>query len=240
MMKKITGVAMVYFIMMFNVSVTVFASGVNTTEENSSSIFCTGPYLPASYYEDEPSLPSMARYEDAMISNRAALIRVNVQSPLEKSWRNAYSDYYYQANEVIETADNYLADKLDIDLYTISQPSWDVGSVALPSVAMNILKRDIGKGSADIMIAFAGSIFDSSTGAGFGMTSALNEPYCIVFDHGYKQNCKSAQHEIGHAYGLEHCSNTCVMKQGWDLDWNLFQHLCTTHENQWIGAKNRY
>ncbi len=231
---------MAYFIVIFNVCVTVFAAGMDTGEENTSPIFFTGLYLPAAYYEDDLSLPSMARYEDATISNRAALIRVTVQSPLEKSWRNSYSDYYYQANEVIETADNYLADKLDIDLYTISQPSWDVGSVTLPSVAMNVLKRDIGKGNADIMIAFAGSIFDSSTSAGFGMTSALNEPYCIVFDHGYNQNCKSAQHEVGHAYGLDHCYNTCVMKQGWDREWNLFGHLCTTHYNKWSSAKNKY
>lgn len=123
MVKKILGITMAYFIVIFNVSVTVFAAGMDTAEENTSPIFCTGPYLPASYYEDDLSLPSMARYEDATISNRAALIRVTVQSPLEKSWRNSYSDYYYQVNEVIETADNYLADKLDIDLYTISQPS---------------------------------------------------------------------------------------------------------------------
>ena len=91
---------MAYFIVIFNVCVTVFAAGMDTGEENTSPIFFTGLYLPAAYYEDDLSLPSMARYEDATISNRAALIRVTVQSPLEKSWRNSYSDYYYQANEV--------------------------------------------------------------------------------------------------------------------------------------------
>ena len=217
---------------------TVFASCQIQEDSSSSVIFCTGPCSKEISSDNSPALPQSARYEDAMIHSKAASIRVDIQTPLEVSWRNTHSSYYYDANNVVETIDDMLYDKFGIDFYTVSQPSWNVGSVAVPSVAMNLLKSNIGKGNADIMLAFAGPIFDTATSAGYGMTSALGEPYCIVFDHGAAQNNKSAQHEIGHAYGLSHCSSSCVMKQGSNT--NLLGKLCSKHNSEWSKAKNKY
>lgn len=91
------------------------------------------------------------------------------------------------------------------------------------------------------MIAFAGPIGDSGSSAIFGATYR-DYPYCILLDHDYYQNCKSTQHEVGHAYGLDECSSSsaCVMRQGADTNWNLFNHLCSTHRTEWDNAKQNY
>lgn len=240
MLKKCIVMGVVCLTMISSFGITAFASDVVTSSDSTSMVFCTGPLMPDEFYKSTSNLPRTVRYENSMISNRAATIRVNIQTPLETSWRNTYSDYYYQANAIVETIDDKLYDRFDIDFYTISQPSWDVGSVALPSVAMNILINTQGKGNADIMLAFAGPIFDTASSAGYGMTSAIGEPYCIVFDHGFDQNCKSALHEVGHAYGLDHCESTCVMKQGADTNKQLFNAICNDHKTKWEKAKNKY
>lgn len=98
-----------------------------------------------------------------------------------------------------------------------------------------------GEGDADIMIAFAGPIGDVGRKAVFGITQE-DSAYCLLLDHEYYQNCKSTQHEVGHVYGLGECksSSACVMRQGEDTEWNLFNHLCSRHHSQWDDAKDLY
>ena len=85
------------------------------------------------------------------------------------------------------------------------------------------------------MIAFAGPIGDVGRKAVFGITQE-DSAYCLLLDHEYYQNCKSTQHEVGHVYGLGECksSSACVMRQGEDTEWNLFNHLCSRHHSQWV------
>lgn len=191
-------------------------------------------------YRSVPELPnSEPNWEDSSVTSRASSISVNVQSPLETSWRNSYSDYYYQANRVVERIDDYLASKFGIDFYSVSQPNWSASTTSSSSSVLSDVTNNIGKGNADLMIAFAGPLVDTSTTSTFGV-AYVGQPYALVFDHSYNQNCKSAQHEVGHTYGLRHCTNTCVMKQGWDTEWNLFENLCSSHESSWDDAKNKY
>ena len=187
-----------------------------------------------------PELPNAEpNWEDSVVTSKVASIQVNIQSPLETSWRNSYSDYYYQANRVVERIDDYLASKFGIDFYSVSQPNWSTKSSSSSGSVIADATNNIGKGSADLMIAFAGALVDTSTSATFGV-AYVGQPYAVVFNHSYNQNCKSAQHEVGHTYGLQHCSSTCVMKQGWDTNWGLFEHLCSSHNTQWSNAKNTY
>lgn len=178
-------------------------------------------------------------WEDNLVASRAASIQVNIQSPLEQSWRNTYSsDYYYQADRVVERIDDYLYSQFGIDFYSVAQPNWSTSKTVSSDILQDVT-NNIGKGSADLMIAFAGPIADTSQYSYFGI-AYVGHPYAVVYDHNYNQNCKSAQHEVGHTYGLSHCENTCVMKQGWDTSWTLFEHLCSTHKTQWSNAKNKY
>ncbi len=190
--------------------------------------------------ENIPELPNAEPlWEDMAVSSRAASISVNVQSPLENSWRSKYSDPMYEARKIVERTDDFLSKKFGIEFHVASQPDWTVSDT---STLRNILKDAAiknWKGKEDLMIAFAGPLADTDDKVIFGV--AFNgRPFSVIFDHAYKQNCKSTQHEVGHTYGLQHCSNTCVMKSGSDNNWELFDHLCPSHEQQWNKNKNKY
>lgn len=185
------------------------------------------------------------RYEDSFVTSKALTINVDVNSPLEKEWRSTYSNYYYEADRIIEKIDDYLYDEFGIDLYTKSQPHWSFSTSATGKTAAIQAIEDaiaaFGEGDADIMIAFAGPIGDVGRKAVFGITQE-DSAYCLLLDHEYYQNCKSTQHEVGHVYGLGECksSSACVMRQGEDTEWNLFNHLCSRHHSQWDDAKDLY
>ena len=199
-------------------------------------ISCGGELL--ENYENRPELPNAEPiWEDSTVVGRAASIRVDIQSPLEQSWINSHSnDYYYQANRVVERIDDYLYSKFGIDFYSVSHPHWSTTSSSDVGILSDVTNR-FGTGNADLMIAFAGSLVSGTFGIAY-----VGHPYALVFDHAYTQNCKTAQHEVGHTYGLLHCSSlkNCVMKQGADLSWSLFEHLCPYHEKQWNDAKTNY
>ena len=194
------------------------------------------------------SLPAQEpRWEDSVVQSRVAAIHIDVQSPIEDSWKQTYSSYYYEANRVIETIDDYLSDEFGIDFYSVRQPNWSTEETIGENVIYDAIAH-VGKGDADIMIAFIGPVADGYTPEGyqylFGIAT-VGQPYAVVFDHNYRQNCKTGQHEVGHTYGLcpvAHCTRTCVMRSGWDngTEWNYFNHLCTEHWNQWNTAKNKY
>lgn len=185
------------------------------------------------------------RYEDSLVTSKALTINVDINSPLESDWRNTYSNYYYEANRIVEKVDDYLSDEFGIDFYTKSQPHWSFSTSATGINAVQAALDDAidsyGTGSADLMIAFAGPIGDVGSSAIFGATYKGN-PYCILLDHDYYQNCKSTQHEVGHAYGLDECqsSSACVMRQGADTSWKWFNHLCSTDHAFWDSKKDSY
>ncbi|MDE7431336.1 MAG: hypothetical protein K2N34_05415 [Lachnospiraceae bacterium] len=234
-MKKLVAITIALGLSVSSLSATAFAQ---ETTDSSEFVDCTGPQI--TNFKSIPELPNAEpNWEDSSVISRASSIKVNIQTPLETSWRNNYTDYYYQANRVIERIDDYLADKFGIDFYTVSQPNWSVSDKSTSSNVLNDAINNCGKGSADIMIAFAGAIVDTSNNVRFGI-ARVGGPYAVVYDHGYTQNCKSAQHETGHTYGLDHCSNTCVMQQGWDTNWTFFEHLCPQHKTKWDNAKNNY
>ncbi len=190
--------------------------------------------------ETLPELPNAEPlWEDMAVSSRAASISVNVQSPLESSWRKNYSNPQYEARRIVERTDDFLSQKFGIEFNVTSQPEWTVGKATAPRDILKDAAIKHWKRKEDLMIAFAGPIVDTEDRAIFGV--AFNgKPFSLIFDHDYNQNCKSTQHEVGHTYGLQHCNNTCVMRPGSDNNWELFDHLCSSHEQQWNKNKNKY
>lgn len=194
-------------------------------------ITCEGGKTRSTYSVGEPI------WEDN-ITSRAATITVYVTSPCDQSFRSRYNDYAYQANRVVERTDDYLSQKFGIDFQSVAQPNWtSSGSSAgdvLDSAKNSCGLTYNGNKQADIMMAFTGTKFNTTTGIAY-----LGLPYACMFDSGYDQNAKSCQHEFGHTYGLGHHTGTdsCVMKQGGP---EYIDNLCSTHLNEWNNAKNKY
>ena len=80
--------------------------------------------------------------------------------------------------------------------------------------------KEWGLSGADIMIAFS----DKHDGSIVGL-AYRGQPYAIIFDMGYDSNWGTAQHEVGHMYGLrDYCtgnksdlccaSGVCIMNGG--------------------------
>lgn len=185
------------------------------------------------------------RYEDSLPTSRALTITVEINNPLESEWRSTYSSYYYEATRIVERADDYLADTFGIDFSTVNQPHWtfsttSTGETAVEEALIDAMDK-YGTGSADLMIAFAGPLGDTTRSTIYG-AAYRTYPYAIIMDHDYYQNCKTTQHEVGHTYGLYDCSSSsaCVMRQGPDTTWTWFEHLCTSHMSQWESAKDNY
>lgn len=237
MIKKIFAL-FVSVLLITSLSVPAFA-----IDSKGKAVICTGE---AMNLKAMPLLPnSEPRYEDSQINYLVASIGVNVTEPCDQLFREIYSSYAYEANRIVEKTDDYLSDEFGIDFTSVSQPLWTSPDSTVPGTLLNDAITDHGLTynkslTADIMMAFSGANTTTSTSTTFGITSALNAPYACIFDHDYNQNAKSCQHEFGHTYGLGHCSDTCVMKQGWDLNWTLFEHLCTDHWDDWDTAKSNY
>lgn len=233
--------------MVMNISMNVHAASPETPIENNLHIITCRDYSGLDH--GIPNLPIIARYEDSMISSKKPTIRVDICTPLEKAWRDKYSNYFFEANEIVEASDNMLYDKFGIDFYTVSQPSW-TWDKSRNSNALNDAISQCGKGNADIMLAFAGYLDAYTYGQAAEEESNEDnnscedadsgEPYCIIYDNGREQNCKSAQHEIGHTYGLKHCEGTnCVMNQGKE-NGHLFGNLCDRHVAKWGMNSDNY
>lgn len=219
------------------VAATAVKSDVIVLPDGTQYIDCSTPMsvVTASSY----ILPNASpRYEDQIVKSRVASINVYVQTPLEEAWIEAHSgSYYYDANSVVERIDDYLYDEFGIDFYVYYQPTFSTNATYGYGILQAAMSQ-CGLGGADIMLAFAGYI--ESEGEFIGGISLLGSPYAAVFDHGYYQNCKSAQHELGHTYGLNHCNSVCVMKAGEDPNWSYFEHLCSTHNSQWENSSGMY
>ncbi len=181
-------------------------------------------------------------WEDS-VTSRAATISVSVTSPCDQRYRSQYSDYEYAANKVVERADDYIYKKFGIDFTSVAQPIWtSSGGNPTEMVEDARIKFGLtynGNKTADLMMAFCGTLFQNSSGQLTLGMGAIGKPYACVFNDGYSQNAKTCQHEAGHTYGLyDHTgSGTCVMKQGGPDD---IDTLCTSHETQWRSSKNKY
>ncbi len=186
-------------------------------------------------------------YENLLPTSTLASTTINITSPCDKSFRKKYPSTYAQvANRAIESADDYLGSKLGIDYLSVAQPLWEDNGAK--SDSMQVLYDAIGQhglvynGSkqADLMIAFSGKvIIDSDNNRALGQANDFGGSYCVVFDYDAATNAYNVQHETGHLYGLRHddpdAPVTCVMKQG-NSSTN-YNHLCTTHYNQWKNNK---
>ena len=113
------------------------SSGIVLNDTFEESDFC----IQTGTWDENNASPKLGlpntepRYEDSFVTSKALTINVDVNSPLEKEWRSTYSNYYYEADRIIEKIDDYLYDEFGIDLYTKSQPHWSFSTSATGKTA---------------------------------------------------------------------------------------------------------
>lgn len=184
-----------------------------TTDEKALADIATG----------EPNYENTQTYGSIL-----SMVTVEISEPCDQAWRAAYTSWMYEANRIIERVDDYLGSEFSIDFLSISQKEWDSTDVTNPTTD-NLFydaKSEWGLSGADLMIAFSDRSNDYA-----GRVLAIPSSYAIIsIDQGYTDNVINTEHEVGHLYGLYHCTNTsCFMKQG-----NyIIDSLCSTHHTEW-------
>lgn len=168
--------------------------------------------------------------------SRSSTIWVPVTSPCDQAWRNTYpNNWMWQANRAITNADDMLSNKFGIEFYSVAQKYWDSSSSSAKDLVAEA-KNEWGlTDGATLMIAFTGK----NDGNKMGRVYDIGVPYVLILDHQYEDNRETVQHEVGHAYGLEHRDgdNNCVMI---DIGMGHIDTICSTHEQQWKNNKNKY
>lgn len=164
----------------------------------------------------------------------AANIIVNITSPGDEEWRAKYpSSWMREINQTIERADDILGARYNINYVCVAQKVWDSNdSTTLLGDLLYEARDEWGlTNGADMMIAFTGQAFSYA-----GM-SIVGQPYCIVMNQDRASNTAITQHETGHCYGLNHCTNSCVMRSS---PYGYLDSICTSHNTQWSNARNKY
>lgn len=192
-------------------------------------------------------------FEHLLPMSRVAYVTVYISSPCDEDFREAHpSDYAYQANAAIETADDYLSTAIGLDYVNVAQFPWtytgfslDAGDILQSAISKHGLKYN-GNLTSDMMIAFSGL---TPVRGIVGRTNEIGGDYVVIFDTNSAGNSYNVQHETGHVYGLYHHHQdpdperfpdtpVCVMNQG--LESSDYNHLCGPHLADWISNKNKY
>ena len=181
------------------------AHAVEATLED-ETVLCEGYPIPnqssgVSEAEESTFLPLIPHESRGLLS----YINVYVSSPCDQYWRSEFSsNWMYMANYAVEVGDNFLANKFNIDYYSVAQNYW-TNSVSDSYDQYYSAKNNVGKtNGADLMIAF------SAKDTQFGGLGA-SDGYCLAwyFDYaGIDYTCNTVTHESGHMYGV-HVDGGC-------------------------------
>ena len=172
-----------------------------------------------------------AREENvSMFMTRSSYVNITVNVPCDEEWR-AQSNWWTLAKNAIEDADDLLWNSYSINFYSYDSQNWDSDDSNADVDLLNEAKSECGKNGKQYMIAFTGQTNCSYAGWG-----SVGQPYALVIDHGATNNKKVARHEIGHNYGMQHCTNSCFMN-GTSSFYSNYDTICTSHDthmsNHW-------
>lgn len=222
MVKKIFAIAMFFLCILF--------IGVIVEPSFSAADAAANPLNTTVDYID--TLP--AREENiGKTLTRSSFYTVSVNIPCDEEWREQTS-WSTLARNAVESADDYLYDEFGIDFSDYTFDEWDSYDSFRDIGLLNEAISECGLNGQDHMVAFTGQT--NSQYAGWGK---LGDPYALVIDKGATNNKKIARHEIGHTYGLSHCTENCLMHES-SVFYSYWNTLCTDHYDLLDENKGSY
>lgn len=168
---------------------------------------------------------------------------VPVTEPCDKSWRDKYPDtWMWEANRTVQAADDLLESRYSIRFYSVAQKYWDSSNVSTDSWAL-IRDAHLDWGltnGAKLMIAFTDRDVYADGSKIYGRVENIGMPYVLVSCYGFNENRMTVRHEVGHAYGLYHCSygTNCFMSEAAPA--STYNSVCSSHNSQWHSARTKY
>lgn len=221
------------------------ASPVSAASTDTSDA-TTGPEK-AVYVDMVPLNPiaeNVNRVEDAYVCvenasqyvTRSSFVEVHVNVPCDEEWRSQ-TDWQLLAFTAVENADDLYFGSFGINFIVNAYQNWSSNNSNLDSALLTEVISECGKNGQDHMIAFTKQTGNSAAGWG-----RIGQPYALVINTSVSGNKKVARHEIGHTYGMGHCSSEssqCFMNKT-ALFYSYFDTLCSTHTTYMTNNWNKY
>ena len=206
-----------------------------------SNVFASAPMLVKSYSSSSQfivsALDSAIIPDEPDIDNKLkkGCVIVNVKTMCDKSYQNRHpKDWKVRAKKITKKATNGLYDNFNICFKPKKAVSFSSKNA---SEAVTIYDAFAGKyhtaNSSEMIVAFSGRQPSGVAGISY-LGKESGGPRVLIFASTYESEAETVQHEIGHTYGLNHCSDNCVMKAS---GFGYINHFCSKHKKQW--KKNR-
>lgn len=190
------------------------------------------PKDPTNYVSQLDYLP--AREENVeMYMTRSSSVYIDVNVVMDEEWRTQ-TNASTLAKNAIEDADDYLWSEFGINFYHYEYENWDSNDNNTDTDLLNEAIDEHGWNGNDYMMAFTGQ--DGNEAGGWGK---VGQAYCLVIDQNATANKKVARHEIGHTYGLSHCSENCLMNSTATF-YSYYNDLCDEHYDEWASNWDEY
>lgn len=156
--------------------------------------------------------------------------------PCDEEFRALYTNWMSKAANTVEYAEDFYFAYYNINWDVSGYASWSSNNANKDTALLNeaISECGTGSGTGHIMVAFTGQ--GGNTAGGWGK---VGSPYSLVINQSDSANRTVARHEVGHNYGMNHCTQDCFMNGGSKM-YNNYNNICSPHDAHMDYARTAY
>jgi len=193
----------------------------------SDGLFCAFPvvlYQTMNRIEEE--FIDFIDFENSVTSS--SFIIVNVHIPADQHYRTTYgSNWQNVARNDVSNASSFYYSEFQVALIVGRLSNWSspTGTTTVQQMFASAVNNH-GLAGQDIMIAMTGRPpSDVGDIAGWG---TVGGPHSLLMDQGSTANRVIIRHEVGHNYGMVHCSASCFMHFDATM-YSNYSSMCSGH-----------
>jgi hypothetical protein len=170
-------------------------------------------------------------------------VRVDVHMVADQLWRNANGGTNWAAEtgrQVLVGTDIYFR-MFSVDMQRRGATAWNSPNTRYGNELLSHARINHGLNGHQLMMAFTGRqgvLWHPGNPIHIAGLAELNGPHALTVNFGASNNHTIIRHEIGHNYGLSHCTASCFMNG--TNPYPHFDSMCNAHRTQFMNNRNRY
>ena len=179
--------------------------------------------------EDEPEISTKLK---------KGCVVVNVKTMCDKQYQKLHKDdWKVRAKKITKKGTKALYSEFNIYFKAKNAVSFtSKKSSDAETIYKDFVKNNKISGSTDMIVGLSGRDPEGVAGMSY-VGKVKGGPKVLIFASSYNSEAETVQHEIGHAYDLEHCKSNCVMKASGFGNLNKF---CSKHKREWKNNRKYY